>query len=270
MLSSSTDNFTEAILDLADCGGKAFVRFYDGHSYQEISGAEFVQRAQSCASWLHKKGVEPSQSVAIISSATPGAVTAFAGSILAGAIPFFLSPLTAKQDVSYFRRTLSDLIAKTDKTIILCSAESTSEVSNLADRIFAIEEINFVSDISSTAVKKPQPDQTAFAQYSSGTTGLRKRMEFSHQRIMKHAEAFQHCFKYDTQTDHIVSWLPLYHDMGFNRLLDHAHHHWDISDDDRSGAMVPKTATSLPSYRRFWGNEMFFTQFRFPTPVLRN
>ncbi len=60
---------------------------------------------------------------------------------------------------------------------------------------------------------KIEANETAFYQYTSGSTGQSKGVEVTHQNIMCNQamikEGFQHC-----EQTVFVGWLPLYHDMG--------------------------------------------------------
>jgi acyl-CoA synthetase (AMP-forming)/AMP-acid ligase II len=58
------------------------------------------------------------------------------------------------------------------------------------------------------------PDDIACLQHSSGTTGLKKGVMLTHRAILDHTAAYSKRLSF-TQHDSIVSWLPLYHDMGF-------------------------------------------------------
>ena len=56
-------------------------------------------------------------------------------------------------------------------------------------------------------------DDIAFLQHSSGTTGLQKGVALSHRAVLNQIEAYSRAI--DLQPDdRIVSWLPIYHDMG--------------------------------------------------------
>ena len=59
------------------------------------------------------------------------------------------------------------------------------------------------------------PEQFAILQLSSGTTGYRKAMEFGGDALRRHAADFNQVLKLDPARDRIISWLPLYHDMGY-------------------------------------------------------
>lgn len=50
-------------------------------------------------------------------------------------------------------------------------------------------------------------------QFSSGTTGLQKGIVLSHKAIVGHVKRYSESLQLSAQ-DKIVSWLPLYHDMG--------------------------------------------------------
>lgn len=50
-------------------------------------------------------------------------------------------------------------------------------------------------------------------QHSSGTTGLQKPVLLSNEAVLKHTEFYGRAISIDP-SDKIVSWLPLYHDMG--------------------------------------------------------
>ena len=51
------------------------------------------------------------------------------------------------------------------------------------------------------------------SQHSSGTTGLQKGVALSHQSVLNQVESYSHVLGFTSQ-DVVVSWLPLYHDMG--------------------------------------------------------
>jgi acyl-CoA synthetase (AMP-forming)/AMP-acid ligase II len=60
------------------------------------------------------------------------------------------------------------------------------------------------------------PDETRRAcllQHSSGTTGLQKAVVLSHRAVLEHAQRYARAIDLGPR-DRVVSWLPLYHDMG--------------------------------------------------------
>lgn len=62
---------------------------------------------------------------------------------------------------------------------------------------------------------RPQliPTDPLLLQHSSGTTGLQKPVLLSHNAVLEHVKRYAEAISL-TNSDRIVSWLPLYHDMG--------------------------------------------------------
>ena len=58
-----------------------------------------------------------------------------------------------------------------------------------------------------------KPEDIVLLQHSSGTTGLQKGVALSHQAVHNQLESYRQALHMD-ENDVIVSWLPLYHDMG--------------------------------------------------------
>ncbi len=57
------------------------------------------------------------------------------------------------------------------------------------------------------------PSAPCLLQHSSGTTGLQKAVVLSHRAVLEHVRRYGESIR-STPDDRIVSWLPLYHDMG--------------------------------------------------------
>lgn len=62
-------------------------------------------------------------------------------------------------------------------------------------------------------------DTIAFLQLTSGSTGMPKAVAISHRNLHQNAMAMVSASRLDPQADVLVSWLPLYHDMGMIGFL---------------------------------------------------
>jgi acyl-CoA synthetase (AMP-forming)/AMP-acid ligase II len=58
-----------------------------------------------------------------------------------------------------------------------------------------------------------RPEDPCLLQHSSGTTGLQKAVVLSHRAVLEHVARYAHAIEL-SEHDRVVSWLPLYHDMG--------------------------------------------------------
>jgi acyl-CoA synthetase (AMP-forming)/AMP-acid ligase II len=68
-------------------------------------------------------------------------------------------------------------------------------------------------DFSNLAGLKRSPQDIVLLQHSSGTTGLQKGVALSHAAVYNQLEAYSAALQL-SPADVVVSWLPLYHDMG--------------------------------------------------------
>jgi acyl-CoA synthetase (AMP-forming)/AMP-acid ligase II len=64
-----------------------------------------------------------------------------------------------------------------------------------------------------TASFSAKSTDAVLLQHSSGTTGLQKPVVLSHNAVLNHVANLSNALKLD-DNDKVVSWLPLYHDMG--------------------------------------------------------
>ncbi|MGB5929308.1 MAG: amino acid adenylation domain-containing protein, partial [Cyclobacteriaceae bacterium] len=62
-------------------------------------------------------------------------------------------------------------------------------------------------------VHTPDPDELAYIQFSSGSTGSPKGVMLTHRNLLCNVEAIAEAANYTPQ-DSLVSWMPLTHDMG--------------------------------------------------------
>ena len=60
---------------------------------------------------------------------------------------------------------------------------------------------------------EPQPNDTAFLQYTSGSTADPKGVMVSHANLLENLDMIRQAFG-NTKTSTYASWVPLYHDMG--------------------------------------------------------
>lgn len=78
-------------------------------------------------------------------------------------------------------------------------------------------EIIAIEDVTPAHAKwtETEEDEIGVLQHSSGTTGLQKGVTLRHRAIAAQLDSYMIAIELDRDRDVIVSWLPLYHDMGF-------------------------------------------------------
>jgi fatty-acyl-CoA synthase len=77
------------------------------------------------------------------------------------------------------------------------------------------------ADVDEAAFRAPEidPDQLALIQFTSGSTADPKGVTLPHRTVCANLDAIAAASKMDPARDVMVSWLPLYHDMGLVGFL---------------------------------------------------
>ena len=141
----------------------------------------------------------------------PELVLAWLGSLQAGLRPLVMQYPTRKQSRTYWADSVRNTIATTGLAAVVADAHSCGL--GLANITIAIP----AADLAALPDCDGAPfviDDFAIVQLSSGTTGHRKAVEFTAAALRRHVEDYNAVIGL-TATDRIVSWLPLYHDMGY-------------------------------------------------------
>lgn len=185
-----------------------------------VTYSRLLQGAQGFANALEKEGITSGEVVLLILRHGEELLYSYFGAAVHGAIPSVMSFLTEKLSAERYRADLSTLISVTKPAAIVTYAEFVDEVREalqggesvraviVAESVVAAE-----VDFSSWGGLKREADEIAILQHSSGTTGLQKGVALSHQAVFNQLDAYSH-FLGLNEKDVIVSWLPLYHDMG--------------------------------------------------------
>jgi fatty-acyl-CoA synthase len=180
-----------------------------------------LQGASAYGRAFEREGIEPGEVVVLILQHGEDLVYALWGAILHGAIPSIMPFLTEKLSPERYRADLSALISVTRPAAIVTYLGFEQEVRAalqegdsvrsvvVTDRVEQGGEIDF----SSMRGFRRTPEDVVFLQHSSGTTGLQKGVALSHRAVFNQLDSYGRSLAL-RDDDVIVSWLPLYHDMG--------------------------------------------------------
>jgi acyl-CoA synthetase (AMP-forming)/AMP-acid ligase II len=188
----------------------------------QITYRELIERSNDYAAAYARAGVKPGDVVILILQHGKDLVYSFWGAVLYGAIPSMMPFLTEKLSPERYRADLTTIFTHSRPTGIVTYPEFEADVRTMvaeskhtirdvfvADRIARQDKVNFDS---LPGMKRNEAD-TVLLQHSSGSTGLQKGVALSHRAIFNHLDAYGDSIRL-TKEDVIVSWLPLYHDMG--------------------------------------------------------
>jgi len=184
-----------------------------------VTYAQLLRGAQGFAQALENEKIDSGEVVLLILQHGEELIYSYFGAIIQGAIPSVMSFLTEKLSPERYRADLSTLISVTRPAAIVTYAEFADEVRAVVgdSSVRAVIVADNISaqdvDVLSWGGLNRAPEDIALLQHSSGTTGLQKGMALSHQSVFNQLDAYSHSLGLQ-ERDVIVSWLPLYHDMG--------------------------------------------------------
>ncbi len=176
-----------------------------------------VRKAERWAATYASAGISPGERIVVIFEHGEELYTAYIGALLMGAVPAMFAHPSPKLSEEVYFETIGALLESSQAAALATWPDLADRLQPVTDRVSGMRKVLTEAGLT-TATASPiypssDPDAPAFLQYSSGTTGLKKGVMISHRALLwqvrNYAKAIQ-----ATEKDTIVSWLPLYHDMG--------------------------------------------------------
>ena len=197
-----------ALRFLADAPGEQAVL-----SYRDLD-----RRARTIAAALQARAGFGDRAVLLFPSG-PDYVAAFFGCLYAGVIAVPAYPPESTRH--HHQQRLLSIIDDAEPRLLLTVAALHDSLQGLdalaAANAPALLAVDGLDPALADAWQEPAlaGDDIAFLQYTSGSTALPKGVQVSHGNLVANEQLIRHGFGIDVNPDDvIVSWLPLYHDMG--------------------------------------------------------
>jgi fatty-acyl-CoA synthase len=181
---------------------------------------ELIQAAEAFACALAARGVQAGQVCALMLRHHHQFCPLYMGVEALGAIPAVLAYPNPRLHPDKFRQGLEGMAHRSGLDWLLTDRALEPMVRPLATAAGStIREILFPLEwnLADAPPRIPRhhasPDAPCLLQHSSGTTGLQKAVALSHRAVLEHVVRYAEAIHLRPD-DKIVSWLPLYHDMG--------------------------------------------------------
>lgn len=198
---------------------RTHIYFYSDQPETEIlTYQQLYDGAVKVAAWLQKHALSSGAPVAIMLPSSADYFFAFFGVLLAGGVPVPIYPPTRKAQMEDHLRRQRVILENCAAKLMISMPEALLFSRLLKASLPELREILTVPEMQGASaidlvVPELQATDTAFLQYTSGSTGNPKGVILSHANLLANIRAMGAAVDVD-EKDIIVSWLPLYHDMG--------------------------------------------------------
>jgi len=186
--------------------------------YRSYSFGEFLAKAEQFAGLYRQHEVAPRDKIVLVMRQGCELMAAFVGAMIAGAVPTILAYPNFKVNPEKYKTGLLGVTRNIHATLVVVDEQFPEQLRSHIATTSGTTLINFRSnttEVSKPSISwfEPTPDDVAFIQHSAGTTGLQKGVALSHRAILNQLGHLADGLRIQNE-DRIVSWLPLYHDMG--------------------------------------------------------
>ncbi|HEY1088785.1 MAG TPA: AMP-binding protein, partial [Archangium sp.] len=172
------------------------------------SYAQLVARAASVARFLAEHTAR-GDAVIVTVAELDAFCAGFLGIVAAGRVAVPVYPPLAPSEAERTRT----VIQATGARHLLCTADQLGSLERLRDEfqltLHPVDRLEEGGDLPAP----PAPDEVAFLQFTSGSTGSPKGIVVTHRQLAEHLEAATGHSSV-TADDVFCSWLPIFHDMG--------------------------------------------------------
>jgi 1-acyl-sn-glycerol-3-phosphate acyltransferase len=173
--------------------------------------------AAAVAAGLRARGIGSGNTVAIMLPTSHEYFLAFTGILLAGGVPVPLyPPLRLAQLEDHLRRQTA-ILRNAGAALMITVPEAHRLGQLVMTQVESLQHVVTVEDLTRATGEAVHPNvaarDIALLQYTSGSTGTPKGVILTHDNLLANIRAMGEAVR-ATSEDVLVSWLPLYHDMG--------------------------------------------------------
>ncbi|MDO4231327.1 MAG: AMP-binding protein [Lautropia sp.] len=185
------------------------------------SYADLYEQAGCMAAALQKNGVGRGDLVPLCATSSRHFPALWLGMIWLGATPVPLPPRHAMANAATYQNRLESIFPCFDRYI--CSRAESRHALPVMTASKADCRVIFVEDLVSAALESSDAvpervcahaDDIAFIQYTSGSTRSPKGIRVTYGNVFANIDAIISHLEISPESDVLISWLPLYHDMG--------------------------------------------------------
>jgi fatty-acyl-CoA synthase len=184
------------------------------HTWRQVH-----EKARQVAGGLAAAGVGHGDAVAVLAGVPVEIAPVAQGVWMRGASVTMVHQPTPRTDLLLWADDTATVIDMIQAKVVIVSDPFTAAIPVLRDRGVAVVTAEELLAAAPIDPADSDEDDVALMQLTSGSTGSPKAVRISHRNVVSNAEAMFIGAGYNVETDVIVSWLPLFHDMGMTGFL---------------------------------------------------
>ncbi|MFT7648033.1 MAG: 8-amino-7-oxononanoate synthase [Candidatus Poriferisodalaceae bacterium] len=192
------------------------VGFYERSSrtFRTVSQHEFLDQAAGTADQLDAAGVQSGDYLAVVAASPEMLWRGLLGSILAGAVPLLTPIRTSLDGEADIERKLDDIARAVPGVRFMVQYGPQGPCVAAPGDVVRFDRDQPPGDaLARLRELEGDPDRVLHLQLTSGSTGDVKPVVLTHRSVLASLRSLNE--RIEAQPgDHVVSWLPLYHDMG--------------------------------------------------------
>ncbi|WP_123658091.1 fatty acyl-AMP ligase [Salinisphaera japonica] len=206
-------------LDYAGEGDTGF-NFYSGRGelVHAMPYRELRDQARVTARRFLSLNLAEGSRVALVADTVPGFMIAFFACQYAGYVPVPLPVTVGLGSREAYTRQLKSLLAGCDADVALAPEAFMSFLEDAAAdvRLAHLGSYETLAELPEAegALAEPDVTRTAYLQYTSGSTQFPRGVVITQAQVMQNLSSILELGVQMKEDDRLVSWLPLYHDMG--------------------------------------------------------
>ena len=211
-------------VEAATAGGRAITFVGSGAGTadgERVEWARLHEDARAMAAGLQARGVLPGSHVAILGPTTRPLVTAIQAVWLCGAAAVVLPLPLRLGSVEEFVAQTRVRVRNADAALLLVDPDFAPfvEVAPGDPPMVLLSDVGRARRAEQFERPPDDPEALAILQFTSGSTADPKGVMLPHHTVGANLDAIAAGARLDPEDDVLVSWLPLYHDMGLIGLL---------------------------------------------------
>jgi acyl-CoA synthetase (AMP-forming)/AMP-acid ligase II len=183
-----------------------------------VSWGEVHLRAARAGAALAELGVVPGDRVAIVLRTEPAFLDAFLGAWWCGAVPVALYPPVRLGRMDEYLAATARMLTVSGARLVVSGGGTRRLLGGAVERarpaLGCVDAERLLAASPLPRPHLPAPGDLGLVQFSYGSTVDPKAVALSHGALQAMVDALVHETGPDRARDALVSWLPLYHDMG--------------------------------------------------------